>query len=55
MDSDQPPSGEGVDEVLGGFDMLTGSSGADWYIAALNDKVTDYKKQNNDGDVLTTV
>ena len=52
---DNSTSGEVIDEVLGGFDMLTGSSGADWFIATLNDKVTDFKKQNKDGDVLTTV
>jgi ELWxxDGT repeat protein len=53
--ADNSTSGEPVDEVLGGFDMLTGSSGADWFIATLNDKITDFKKQNKDGDVLTHV
>ena len=38
-----------------GLDKLTGSSGADWFIVSLNDKVTDFKKNNKDGDVLTLV
>jgi hypothetical protein len=44
-----------LDEVFGGFDSLTGSSGADWFIVSLNDKVTDFKKNNKDGDILTLV
>jgi Ca2+-binding RTX toxin-like protein len=52
---DNSTSGEAIDEVLSGFDMLTGSSGADWFMATLNDKVTDFKKQNKEGDVLTLV
>jgi hypothetical protein len=47
-----------LDEVFGGFDSLTGASGADWFIVfivSLNDKVTDFKKNNKDGDVLTLV
>jgi Ca2+-binding RTX toxin-like protein len=43
------------DELAEGLDKLTGSSGADWFIVSLNDKVTDFKKNNKDGDVLTLV
>jgi Ca2+-binding RTX toxin-like protein len=53
--ADNSTSNDVIDEVLSGFDMLTGSSGADWFIATLNDKVTDFKKNNKDGDVLTLV
>ena len=44
-----------LDETLGddGFDMLTGSSGSDWFIISDDDKVTDLKKKNNDGDLVT--
>jgi Ca2+-binding RTX toxin-like protein len=44
-----------LDEAFGGFDSLTGSSGADWFIVSVSDKVTDFKKNNKDGDVLTLV
>ena len=46
-----------LDETLGeeGFDMLTGSSGSDWFIVSEDDKITDFKKQNKDGDVVTTI
>ena len=37
------------------YDMLTGSSGADWFIISDGDKITDFKKVNKDGDVVTTV
>ena len=53
--ADNPTGTEAIDDALSGFDMLTGSSGADWFLATLNDKVTDFKKQNKDGDVLTIV
>jgi autotransporter-associated beta strand protein len=52
---DGSTSDDVLDEVFGGFDSLTGSSGADWFIVSVNDKVTDFKKNNNDGDVLTLV
>lgn len=52
---DSSTSDDVLDEVFSGFDTLTGSSGADWFIATLNDKVTDFKKQNKEGDVLTLV
>ena len=48
-----------VDEVLdealidNDLDMLTGSSGSDWFIIGTGDKVTDFKKQNTDGDLIT--
>jgi hypothetical protein len=35
--------------------MLTGSSGADWFLISEGDKVTDFKLQNQDGDLLTVV
>jgi ELWxxDGT repeat protein len=53
--ADNSTSEDEVDEVFDGFDILTGSSGADWFIVSLNDKVTDFKKQNKEGDLLTTV
>jgi Ca2+-binding RTX toxin-like protein len=52
---DSSTSDDVLDEVFGGFDSLTGSSGADWFIVTLNDKITDFKKNNKDGDVLTLV
>lgn len=36
-----------------GFDRLTGGSGADWFIVGAFDFITDYKKKNNEGDVVT--
>jgi Ca2+-binding RTX toxin-like protein len=48
-----------VDDILdeavidANFDMLTGGSGADWFIVSEGDKVTDFKTQKKDGDVLT--
>jgi Ca2+-binding RTX toxin-like protein len=53
--ADSSTSDDVLDEVFGGFDSLTGSSGADWFIVSLSDKVTDFKKNNKDGDVLTLV
>jgi Ca2+-binding RTX toxin-like protein len=44
-----------IDEASEGLDMLTGSSGADWFIINSGDKVTDFKVQNSEGDVVTTV
>ena len=35
------------------FDQLTGSAGADWFIVSEGDKITDLKKNNNDGDLVT--
>jgi Ca2+-binding RTX toxin-like protein len=46
---------EVFDELAEGLDKLTGASGADWFIVSLNDKLTDFKKNNKDGDVLTLV
>jgi Ca2+-binding RTX toxin-like protein len=46
---------EVLDETSDGFDMLTGSSGSDWFIISDGDKVTDFKLQNKDGDLVTTV
>ena len=48
-----------VDDVLeetaieAGFDMLTGSSGRDWFISSSDDKITDFKSLDKDGDVVT--
>jgi Ca2+-binding RTX toxin-like protein len=53
--ADSSTADDVIDEVLAGFDSLTGGSGADWFIVSLDDKVTDFKKQNKDGDVLTIV
>ena len=59
--ADKAPSEELVDDVLdeswleAGFDMLTGSSGSDWFIINLEDKVTDFKKMNKDEDLITYV
>ena len=37
-------------------DLLTGSSGADWFIVNTEDKVTDFHNHNNnDGDRATYV
>jgi Ca2+-binding RTX toxin-like protein len=50
---------DAVDEVLDetliddDLDMLTGSSGSDWFIIGGGDKVTDFKKQSTDGDLVT--
>jgi Ca2+-binding RTX toxin-like protein len=44
-----------LDELSDGFDMLTGSSGADWFIISNGDKVTDFKYHNTDGDIVTLV
>lgn len=42
--------------LVAGFDQLTGSAGADWFIISGDDKVTDWNAKNNkDGDVLTIV
>jgi Ca2+-binding RTX toxin-like protein len=38
-----------------GVDMLTGSSGADWFIVNQYDKITDFKEQKKDGDLVTQV
>jgi Ca2+-binding RTX toxin-like protein len=37
------------------YDMLTGSSGADWFIINQGDKVTDFKSDNKQGDFLTVL
>jgi len=37
------------------LDMLTGSSGADWFIISQGDKITDFKTLNKDGDLITVV
>ena len=54
--------GEAVEQVLSealitedGFDMLTGSSGSDWFIISDADKITDFKKIQKDGDLVTVV
>jgi VCBS repeat-containing protein len=46
-----------LDETLaaGGFDMLTGSAGADWFIIGEGDKITDLQGNKKDGDVVTVV
>jgi Ca2+-binding RTX toxin-like protein len=45
-----------LDEPLtDSFDLLTGSSGADWFIISQGDKITDFKVQKKDGDVVTVV
>ena len=46
---------DGLDEAVidDAFDQLTGGSGADWFIVSKGDKVTDFKTQKKDGDVLT--
>jgi len=47
-----------LDETVvtdGELDMLTGSSGADWFIINTGDKITDFKTQNKDGDLITVV
>jgi Ca2+-binding RTX toxin-like protein len=53
------PTGEDIlDETLVtdfSYDMLTGASGADWFIISQGDKVTDFKIVNKDGDVVTYV
>lgn len=46
---------DAMDKVFGICKTLTSSSGANWFIASLSDKVTDFKKQNKEGDVLTMV
>lgn len=52
---------ETVDDILDeaviddNVDQLTGSSGADWFIISSGDKVTDFKVQNKDGDLVTVV
>jgi PKD repeat protein len=52
---------EAVDDILdeeiidANFDQLTGSSGADWFIISSGDKVTDFKINNKDGDVVTVI
>jgi Ca2+-binding RTX toxin-like protein len=35
--------------------MLTGSSGADWFIVNQFDKITDFNAQKKDGDLVTWV
>lgn len=47
-----------VDEALvvdGDWDMLTGSSGYDWFIISAGDKITDFKVKNPGGDLVTVV
>ncbi len=51
-----------VDDVLDealitedGFDTLTGSSGGDWFIIGDGDKITDFKKIDKDGDLVTVL
>ncbi len=46
-----------VDEAVidANSDMLTGGSGADWFIISKGDKVTDFTAKKKDGDVLTVV
>ncbi len=46
-----------LDEAVGDedYDLLTGSSGADWFILSQGDRVTDFKIQNKDGDVVTII
>jgi Ca2+-binding RTX toxin-like protein len=46
---------EVLDELSDGLDKLTGSSGADWFIISSNDRITDFKIHNNEGDVVTIV
>ena len=55
------PDEGSVEEILDegvvdeGYDMLTGSSGSDWFIISDGDKITDFKKVNEDGDVVSYV
>jgi len=53
--TDEELSDNVLDEssIESGFDMLTGSSGSDWFIINLSDKITDFKKNNKDGDLVT--
>lgn len=44
-----------LDEMPDGLDMLTGSSGADWFIVSSNDKIATFKVQNKVGDSGTIV
>lgn len=46
-----------IDEALldYDYDMLTGSSGSDWFIIGDGDKITDIKKMEKDGDLVTIV
>ena len=61
MAADKTSSDELVDEVLdeallaAGLDLLTGSSGSDWFIINQDDKITDFKKMNKDEDLITYV
>lgn len=55
------PDQDVVDEILdeavidADGDMLTGSSGTDWFIVGNNDKITDLEPQKSDGDTMTVV
>jgi len=56
--ADLAASTDALDESLitdDDFDLLTGSSGADWFIISSGDKVTDLKQQNKDGDLVTVL
>jgi len=46
-----------ADDTIGqdSFDKLTGSSGSDWFIISEDDKITDFKTQKKDGDLVTEV
>ncbi len=60
--ADKEPDDGLVDDVLDealitedSFDMLTGSSGSDWFIISDGDKITDFKKIEKDGDLVTVL
>lgn len=53
---DDGASDDILDETVVGdteYDKLTGSAGHDWFILSADDKITDLKKVNKDGDVVT--
>ena len=56
-----PDDGTGddiLDETVvidGQFDRLTGSSGSDWFIISTGDKVTDFKTNKVQQDLITIV
>jgi len=54
IDSDLAnPNGEEADVLDDNTDMLTGSSGHDWFIIGTGDKITDSNSATKDGDIIT--
>jgi VCBS repeat-containing protein len=55
--ADEALADDVLDEVLAGcgFDRLTGSSGADWFIVSDDDRITDFKCHKKDDDMVTYV